>query len=138
VTSHSVSFAEAAFVTIPTCAKVERRVERLRKRREDSAPLWASGGDELLTQVAGELPGVSEVEADVFCMGARFMLRLAASRLRGLRRVQMVRERLMGYLTPDQVRHIEEYIDRVYPARSREPYYALQHYQHLCEELVMQ
>jgi hypothetical protein len=113
-------------------ARVERRVDRLNKRRETDFPLWATAGEKVLTQVAGPRRTADEVEEQLRAYVLDVEMRLEACRAEMEYRAYRYREMLRPYFTASAFAAL----DRkrcVYPP---DPVYAADYWGGLVRELL--
>jgi hypothetical protein len=115
-------------------SRVERRVKRLNERRETENPLWATGGETALTQVAGPRRTADEVEAELRAYVRDVEMRLEACRAEMEDRAYRYREMLRPYFTTTAFAALDRK-RLVYPP---DPVYAADYWGGLVRELLGQ
>lgn len=110
--------------------KVTRRVARLNKARMADNPLWATGGEAVLSQVAGE--PISEAQESERLWRERRDRELSWAKHNVERgyRAYLYRERLRPFFTPMAFARLDEK-RRIYPL---DPVYAVEYWRNLCRE----
>ena len=92
---------------------VSRRVKRLDKRRHDELPLFATV-PAVLDQFAPP-PTAEGVRAELEGMQQEVLDRLARSHAWAQAKAEQYRARLGEYITEEQLRYMDAYIERAYP-----------------------
>ncbi len=122
-------------IRIPTeisAKRVERRVARLNERREADFPLWATAGEQVLTQVAGPMRTADEVEEQLRAYVLDVEIRLDACRAEMEDRGYRYREMLRPYFTGPAFAALDRK-RLTYPV---DPVYAADYWRGLVRELL--
>ena len=114
--------------------RVERRVDRLNKRRETDNPLWATAGETVLTQVAGPRRTADEVEEQLRAWAHTYEMRRSAFLVEMGYKAYRYREMIRPYFTATAFAALDGK-RRIYPL---DPVYAADYWGGLVRELLGQ
>jgi hypothetical protein len=114
--------------------RVERRVDRLNKRRETDFPLWATAGEKVLTQVAGPQRVADEVEEELRAAAHAYEMRRSAFLVGMGYKAYRYREMIRPYFTASAFASLDRK-RRIYPL---DPVYASEYWGGLVKELLGQ
>ena len=95
-------------------------------------PLWASAGEEVLSQVAGPVRTEEDVRAELDFMRLDVEKRIAEMRVNASWSGYLLRERIRPYFTAEAMAQLDRELCRIYP---RGPTYAACYWRDLCRDL---